>query len=1107
MLSHAGSSGTSAPSAGSAPAMTERFVQLSTDSDRSSLVGGVGCEPAFSATVRVPADLPRAKSGSARQAEVAGALAALLHRYTQQASIALDLLAESPSTIPSRIALTMTAAGDAPVASMIVQASAGLAVADLAGVALSNIAATVIDASSEPASSFDMAARVAAAPAGYELCFIVADARDATLLAIAYNAKLLRPSTVDRLAASAVTLLGAALRDRETTIERLPLLTADEVRALTIDQDSGTAAYPRVPVVRLFEALAHAQPEAIAVRFRDERLTYGELDARSNLLAHHLIACGVGPEVPVAVCVRPSLDILVALLAIWKARGTYLPLDPTHPEALIGRMLDEARPRLVLTHSTVSALTRPERFSQLCMDTDLGFLANNPSTSPSTSPTFDDAAYLLYTSGTTGKPKGVHATQGNLAHYIHSAQQKYGFTAEDIFSSLARYTFSISLFDLISPLVCGGSVRIIDRDDVLTPERLCKVLDEVTVVHAGPSLLGSLFRYLRATPSAPRTFPKMRHASSGGDLVPPSVMEEMKQVFENAEIYVIYGCTEISCMGTTFPVRTRGPVVGETKVTRSFVGKPFPDVTVRVLDPKRDLVPFGVVGEICFAGKGIVRGYLDQPELTAQKFINIDGQRFYQTGDMGRLHEGGNLEILGRRDFQVQLRGIRIELAGIEKTVQELGLAAQCAVVAKKLDLDDVRLVAFVVGPNVPTAAAFRKALSAQLPDYMLPQHVAVLDAMPLTANGKLDRNRLQDMPWDTQLGAQAQSDDGTANETERRIAEVFSRVLGIGAIGVEDDFFDVGGHSLLAVIAMQEIESALGITIPPHILFEHATARALAAHAADAAKGDSRPILLNAKPTAHGGPSRPPLFMVSGIHLYRDLAKHMEGRYSAYGVFAGHEIGTPETATKLVSVPDLARDYIEIIRRQQPVGPYRLLGYSFGGLVAYEVAQQLRAAGEEVRFLALIDAVLPEWTSGWRFRLAQIARLWSVHPRLVLGFVWRRLREKLGSPAPEFARYKEDRKLGPLEAQRDTVNAVAAAKYLKQIRPFRGNVTLIAAGERLRNDPLKSPSCGWSPYVPSLDVHNVDTDHFRLLTDDPYVSEMAEILVGRMQRIERDTS
>ena len=330
----------------------------------------------------------------------------------------------------------------------------------------------------------------------------------------------------------------------------------------------------------------------------------------------------------------------------------------------------------------------------------------------------------------------------------------------------------------------------------------------------------------------------MRHASSGGDLVPPTLIEDMKQVFENAELFVIYGCTEISCMGCTYPI-SRGQ-----KVTRTFVGKPFPDVVVRLIDPAGNLVPFGVVGEICFAGKGVVRGYLQRPELTVEKFVEREGRRFYQTGDMGRLHPDGNVEILGRRDYQVQLRGIRVELPGIENTVREIALAEQCAMVVKKLDEQDVRLVAFVVKPRETTIAAFRRALAAHLPDYMLPQALVAIDALPVTRNGKLDRSALQELPWEN-LDTEAPR---TAARTtiERQIAAAFAKTLGVADVGLDDDFFDRGGHSLLAVMMLQELENSLGLSLPPGLLFEHTTVRALGEQARSSMSRVPRPIPLS---------------------------------------------------------------------------------------------------------------------------------------------------------------------------------------------------------------------------------------------------------------------
>jgi amino acid adenylation domain-containing protein len=853
-------------------------------------------------------------------------------------------------------------------------------------------------------------------------------------------------------------------------------------------------------VHRVFERLALERPEALAASFEGHTLTYGALDARSNRLAHHLIARGITPGDAVAVCVQPSLDIVVAFLAIWKAGAVYVPLDPSHPEALIANILSDVNPGAVLTQSKLRALTNPGRYAQFCFDTDSQLTEALPASVPAVNVTLNDAAYVLYTSGTTGRPKGVTARHANLAHYIHVAQQKYGFQRDDVFCSLARYTFSISLFELVLPLCCGASLRLLARDDVLAPDRLAATLSEVTVVHAGPSLLGNLFRYLRSGGSSRQTFARMRHASSGGDIVPPTLFEDMKHFFENAELFVIYGCTEISCMGCTYPVSRA------QKVTRTFVGKPFPDVVVRVIDPAGHLVPFGAVGEICFAGKGVVPGYLHRPELTVEKFVEREGRRFYQTGDMGRLHPDGNIEILGRRDYQVQLRGIRVELPGIENMVREIGLAEQCAIVVKKLHEHDVRVIAFVVKPRETAIGAFRRTLATHLPDYMLPQALVAIDALPVTRNGKLDRSALQELPWES---SEHEGPRAAPRSTlECAIANAFAKALDVHEVGLDDDFFDRGGHSLLAVRMLQELENTIGLNVPPSVLFEHTTVRALAEQAQSSMSCEPRPIPLSE------ARDKPGLYRVLGVQVYGAFARRLEGRYTVYGVHAPRELEMLNSSVNAPSVTELASEYVEIIQKHQPNGPYRIGGFSFGGIVAYEAAQQLRASGAEVIFLGMIDTVMPERSV--RYRLEQFTSLLTslMARRIVLplqkvlrvakSLVRERLAALLGSrPKSEFPRKDIQKALAPIDDPRQDAYALAADRYVAQIQPYTGNVELVVSGHRLSRNPLRTPDCGWSRHVSHLNVHVLDSSHPGLV-EEPNVAVVAEIFFESLGRAER---
>jgi amino acid adenylation domain-containing protein len=1085
---------------------TRTFVQIPTDVPRPAVptYEAGACEAAVTIVDDVAAD--------GAQARLLAAIAGLLQRYTQQAEIGLDLFVERQPGAWAHRALLTPLSAEGSLESTIHQMAGEMAAATAAqaestgarrGEATSNIAVSLWDGE-VPTNCPTLASALGAGGvpgSTYDLHFILSRRGQPTRLALLYNALLIRPTTAARLLANVATLFVGLQTRPAAALRQLPLLSAEEEKTIKVAWDSGRALYPDLPVHRLFERLAREQPDAVAAICKDRRITYGELEAASNRLAHFLLARGCAePLSHVAVCVKPSIDILISILAIFKCGAIYVPIDPTHPAALIATILEEVQPRLVLTQTAVSEVASPDRFTHFCFDRDWALVEAQPLDTmqpPNVPVTLAHRSHVFYTSGTTGKPKGVVALHRNVAHFINVAQQRFGFNRTDAFVSMARYTFSISFFELLFPLCCGGNVRLIERETVLDPPRLTEVLKDVTVLHAGPSLLGTLIKFVRDNPAVSPAFERIRHVSTGGDLVPAHVIELMKPVFRNAEIFVIYGCTENNCMGTYyFADRAR-------KVDKSYVGKPFPDVKVRILDPDDNLVPIGTVGDICFSGKGVVEGYLNRPELNAQKFTVIDGDRYYHTGDMGRLDDEGNIEILGRRDFQIQLRGIRIELGGIENAVRELGLATQCALVVKKLDEQDMRLVAFVANPRVKTIAELRKELGRQLPDYMLPQAMVVLDALPVTRNNKLDRAKLQELPWQSQPAAKrsektAEKVPGGSDRTptEILISDAFATALGVKDVGLDDDFFDLGGQSLLAVTVTQAIENKLGVQLPSGAIFEHKTVRALAAHTQSSFKSEPRAIRLS------GDDSGLPLFLLLGVHIYRPLAQSLPPEYSTYAVYSARELTMfGPTEERRPSVPDLARDYVEIIRRQQARGPYRIAGFSFGGVLAFEVARQLRERGDETIFVGLLDTMLPE-PRGWRRYTGQLNRFAAITHEKRKQVVERRVRRLIQRKvtvkgAAAFVVHEEDTELGKLERQRAAVYDAATGVYLHHIEPYDGLVTLFTASRRLDEDPLQDPSCGWESYTPKLEVRALDADHADLLTRETAVARLA-LLLGR---------
>lgn len=645
---------------------------------------------------------------------------------------------------------------------------------------------------------------------------------------LTYNAHLFQPGRIERLCNHLHVVLAAMLCDLDCPIAHLPLLTPAETQQLLIDWSSDRSEFPTLPIHRYIEQHAIEQPDAIAASFNGEHLTYAQLNQRANQLAHRLIHLGVGANVPVAVCVAPSLDIVVSLLAIFKSGGVHVPLDPTYPADRLSAIAEDTQPKLLLTQSPLLPSLPVIAERVFCFDKDWEAL-QEPTHNPEVEIPLDQTAYLIYTSGTTGKPKGVMTSHGNLVQYLLVAQERYGFNRQDVMPALARFTFSITMFELLSPLVAGGTLMILERDHVLDFKRMVQMLQQVTVVHASPSLLRKLLTYIKDNNLDIQKFQNLRHVSSGGDMVPADLLASMKATFPAAEIYVIYGCSEVSCMGCTYPVT-------DDVVTKSRVGKPFNNVSVRLYDSQQNLVPIGIVGEIYFAGAGVTQGYLNRPELTEEKFVTIDGQRFYRTGDLGRFDADGNLEILGRSDFQIQLRGLRIELGDVESALRQAPGVREGLVAARELSNGEPGLVAYVVldqdeaGSIIPKGEllrtdAIRRFLQTKLPDYMVPAAFVPLEAMPLNVNGKVDRRALPA----PNLGNVDTAYVAPRTPLEESLAELWATILGLEQVGINDDFFALGGHSLMAAQVIYRLQETLNLEIPISRLFERPTIAALA--------------------------------------------------------------------------------------------------------------------------------------------------------------------------------------------------------------------------------------------------------------------------------------
>ncbi|MFJ3928564.1 amino acid adenylation domain-containing protein, partial [Streptomyces sp. NPDC090022] len=694
------------------------------------------------------------------------------------------------------------------------------AVLELAGldveVATTNVHGAKFDLEVDCWETFDAAGR----PAGLHGSLTVA-------------ADLFDADSAGSLAERLVRVLAQLVADPAAPVSTVEVLDAAERERLLLEW-GGAAAGTEPPAFlpQLFAAQAARTPEATAVVSGGVAVSYAELDARANRLARHLAGSGVGAGSVVGVCLERGVELVVALLAVVKTGAAYLPLDPEYPTERLAYVLEDAAPVCVVTSAECAAVLPGDVVRVPVEDPALVELDGGPL---DTVVGPHDAAYVIYTSGSTGRPKGVVVPHGALAAHLRGAGERVPLGGDDRLLAVTTVSFDIAALELFLPLVSGASVAVASRDAVRDPAALLDLVGSTgaTVVQGVPSLWRGLLEA--------GTWPASVRVLVGGEALPGELAERLAAT--GAPVENVYGPTEVTVWATSAPVSDEGPVL---------VGRPFADVRAYVLDERLRPVAPGVTGELYLAGAQVARGYLGRPGLTAERFVAGPfeaGTRMYRTGDLARWTRDGRLECLGRADEQVKVRGFRIEPGEVEAVLSGHASVARAAVTAREDVPGDVRLVAYVVartGASVD-AAQLRAHAGLSLPAYMVPSAVVVLDELPLTANGKLDRKALP-APEHT-----AGPGRGPATVREELLCGVFAQVLGLLEVGVDEDFFALGGHSLLATRLVSRIRAVLGVELPLRELFETPTAAGLASRLADAEA--ARPAL-----TAGGRPERVPL-------------------------------------------------------------------------------------------------------------------------------------------------------------------------------------------------------------------------------------------------------
>jgi len=925
--------------------------------------------------------------------------------------------------------------------------------------------------------------------AKYDLSLIAMETAQGLFAEFEYNTDLFHEQTIERLHSHLQKLLHEIVDTPNVPVSRLQLLPEEEAR-LTLKTWNATEQQVKsgLSAHQLFEQRAAAQPDAPAVVFGDRQLSFNELNGRANQLAHYLREQGLQPETIVGVSMDRSPEMIIGLLAVLKAGGAYLPIDPNYPGERIRYIIEDSHLSLLLTQKSLKDKFRSTGVRMLVLEelqTQTASLSqeNLPNLSHA-----DNLAYIIYTSGSTGRPKGTMLQHRGLCNLVQTLGSFYQLSPGRRVLQFASFSFDASVDEIFDTLINGATLHLIAKETLLSGTGLIETLkkDRITNITLPPSVISVL---------RPQDFPDLQHITTAGEACPPELANRW---YDKVNFVNGYGPTENTVCSTAYKVAEK---VSAKAVP---IGKPIGNVTVYVLNEALEAQPIGVPGELYIAGPALARGYLNRPDLTAERFIpnpfsDKAGARMYRSGDLVRYLPDGNLEFLGRIDQQVKIRGFRIELGEIESILRRQPSITDAVVTAHKTENGQQHLAAYVIGrqKEALNSKALKEKLHEVLPEYMVPDVFVPLESFPLTPNGKINYRALPAPHFD----ASGEVKERVLPRTplESRLADIWKDVLGIAAVGVTDSFFDLGGHSLLAMKLLTAVEQKLNKDVNLVNFFQQPTIEHMAKLIEEEARFESGAMLI----TLRKGKDERPLYFVhpsgGSVHHYAELARLLDTDQAVYGIQAqGLDGKSPLHKT----IEDMASAYIQTMQAKQPHGPYVLASWSLGVIIVHEMARQLANMGEETALLMQFDQGPAVHHDSPKDTAEMLTTMFKRYFKVDTEYL-RTLKEddqykfvikkaKKHRAIPRFVRLADFKRY-------IIVNETQIQAWLDyEAKPYPGEMVLFRSQENADNPQA---DLGWSSLVKDVTIVDVPGDHISMLLQ-PHVETLAQKISDLLKKI-----